>query len=200
MSMRSAIVAAAFALSVALVTAPQVAADTCCANAPITFDPPSAMPGDTVRLSGIACLNADNTGPLALDLGGFWLAKTNRPAQADPDTAPGPNLPPPPIVEGWLPFASVNRVMGPGDATIVVPDLPDGRYQLWWWCDNGAGPGGGIHYSPGPRLTIGDPPDTATVDARSAVPEDRPALPAAPFLALGVGVFAVLMRRQRFGR
>ena len=146
-----------------LLLAPPALADTCCANLPVRLDPRSAMPGDTVRLIGLECRNADNSGPLPLKLGAFWLWPGKRAAEGQPDVVPGPGLPADlPSTARWLPFATLPPpTAGRGDATIIVPDLPDGTYQLWWWCDDGTGPGGGIHYSTGPRLAIGVPPDTA---------------------------------------
>lgn len=148
----------------AMLLVPVAAADTCCANTAVELDPPSAEPGDVVRLIGLRCLNADNTGPLPLSLGAFWLSSGTRAAEVDPDTVPGPGLPQDlPPTEEWLPFASSPDASATsGRATIVVPDLPRGSYQLWWWCDDGSGPGGAIHYSIGPRLVIGAIPDTAT--------------------------------------
>ena len=154
--------ALATAILAALAWATPASADTCCANVPVRLDPPAAMPGDTVRLDGMECRNADNSGPLPLNLGSFWLATTNRPAEVDPDTTPGEGLPEMPPVEEWLAFDSVADgdagAAVPGTATITVPDLPDGRYQLWWWCDNGSGPGGGIHYFDGAETRGGPRP------------------------------------------
>lgn len=155
----------------AMLVAATALADTCCANLPVGLSPRSARSGDTVRLTGIECRNGDNSGPLPLNLSAFWLAPGRRPA-TDPADVPGLGLPAPdlPPVDRWLSFLSAptfnstNR----GDAAITVPVLPDGLYQLWWLCDNGGGPGSGIHYSTGPRLAIGVPPDTATEPVRSA--------------------------------
>jgi hypothetical protein len=173
-----------------LIFAPTVAADTCCANTSVVLHPATARPGDSVRVDGIACLNYDNSGPLALNVKSFWLSADDVPADADPGSAPGSglarlanDLPP---VEQWLPFASVPDAgqVRIGAATIVVPDVPRGSYQLWWLCDNGGGPGSGIHYSDGPRLKV-DPgsPDTATVDP---APARSPASPAALLVAIGL--------------
>jgi hypothetical protein len=192
---RSILRAMAMAIAAVLLHAPAVAADTCCANVPVQPEPGSAKAGDTVTLLGMECRDADNSGPRPLELGSFWLAATDRPAEPDPDTTPGAGLPAElPPVEEWLPFDTVpDGMVGPGDATITVPALPNGRYQLWWWCDDGSGPGGGIHYSTGPRLAIGVP-DTAT--AIAAVPEG-PAdagWPTWPALMLGLGVFVWSLR------
>lgn len=81
-----------------------------------------------------------------------------------------------------------------GSAAIVVPNLPDGRYQLWWLCDNGGGPGSGIHYSTGPRLAIGVAPDTATETARPPAASDSQAWRAWLALASGAIVFFVTVR------
>ena len=57
------------------------------------------------------------------------------PRERGAEGMPG-DLPP---TEEWLPFASVPAATaGSGDATITVPDLPDGTYQLWWWCPEGS--------------------------------------------------------------
>jgi len=37
----------------------------------------------------VACLDADNTGPLPLNLTGFWLSRDRVPADADPASVPG---------------------------------------------------------------------------------------------------------------
>lgn len=191
MGARTTLRAMIFGIVAVMLIAPPVFADTCCANVPVQLDPTAANPGDTVKLIGLECRNADNSGPNPLRLGSFWLATTDRAAETDPDTTPGAGLPEvlPPI-DDWLAFDSVpDEVTGPGDATITVPDLPDGRYQLWWWCDDGSGPGGGIHYSTGPRLAVGEVPDTAT---EAALPSDRtdgPAWPVGILIFLGVAVF-----------
>jgi hypothetical protein len=177
-----------------LLLAPAVLADTCCANLPVGLDPRSAMPGDVVRVVGLRCLNADNTGPLPVKVGAFWLAKGERTADADPESAPGPGLPAElPPIERWLHFATVpDPTKTVGDATIKVPDLPNGTYQLWWWCDDGSGPGGGIHYSTGPRLPIGGSPDTDTAIAVTPGSSGSSGWPAG--LAFGIFVFVWIAR------
>jgi hypothetical protein len=184
------------AIVVVLLLAPPVMADTCCANIPVQLDPPSAMPGDTVRLIGLQCRRADNSGPLPLNLGAFWLWPGKRAADAQPDTAPGPGLPGDlPPTEEWLSFATVpDVVVGSGDATITVPDLPDGTYQLWWWCDDGSGPGGGIHYSTGPRLAIGVSPNTDTEGGALPDASGSPGWPAGLVVAVGVAGFLLTLR------
>lgn len=186
-----------------LLLAPPVSADTCCANLPVELEPTAARPGDTVRLIGMECRDADNSGPLPLELGSFWLATTDRPAEGDPDTTPGVGPPDFPPVEDWHAFESVEAgaagVAAPGDATVTVPDLPDGRYQLWWWCDNGSGPGGGIHYSTGPRLAIGQVPDTATAAPLVAGREEGRDTPVGLVAGIGVAVFLWLLRQPMPG-
>ena len=183
-----------------LLVAPAVLADTCCANLPVGLSPRSADPGDVVRVTGLECRNADNSGPLPLHLGAFWLSLDRRPADADPGSVPGLGLPAPdlPPVERWHSFS---RVPGPsatvGDATLVVPDLAPGTYQLWWWCDDGSGPGGGIHYSTGPRLVVGGVPDTATEPTAGVT--GTPSDPVALVLALAAAVFVAISRRGPFG-
>ena len=196
MTARSTLRATIIGIAALLMLAPPALADTCCANVPVGLDPPSAMPGDIVRLTGIQCLKADNAGPLPLNLGAFWLAKGKRAAEAQPDTAPGPGLPGElPPVDKWLDFASVpDPTATSGNATITVPDLPHGTYQLWWWCDDGSGPGGGIHYSTGPRLAIGSSPDTATEASVPHGSSGSPGWPVGLVLALGVAVFVRLVR------
>ncbi len=193
-SLRALIIASA----AMLLMAPPVLADTCCANLPVDLEPTAARPGGAVRLIGMECRNADNSGPLPLVLGSYWLASTDRPAEAEPDTTPGEGLPALPPVEDWHAFASVAAgaagVAAPGDATIIVPELPDGRYQLWWWCDDGSGPGGGIHYSTGPRLVIGQAPDTATATPGVAGDDGRPAWPTGIVLGIGAVVFLWFLR------
>lgn len=151
-----------------LLLAPTALADTCCANIPVGLDPASAKPADTVRLIGMQCLRSNGSGPLPVNLGAFWLATTDRPA-IEPGDVPAVGLPQDlPPVDEWLAFDSVpDPSATSGDATIKVPQLSNGTYQLWWWCDDGSGPGGGIHYSTGPRLAIGGIPDTDTAETAS---------------------------------
>jgi hypothetical protein len=187
---RSILRAALIAAAALLLLAPAVLADTCCANIPVGLDPASAKPADTVRLIGMQCLRSDGTGPLALNIGSFWLATTERSA-IEPGDVPGPGLPQElPPVDEWLAFDSVpDPSAASGDATIKVPTLPNGTYQLWWWCDDGSGPGGGIHYSTGPRLTIGGSPDTDTAVVVSSGTSGSPVWPVGLGLALGAVVF-----------
>jgi hypothetical protein len=180
-------------IAAVLLLAPAALADTCCANTRVRLDSPSAKPGDAVRLIGMRCLHADNSGGLPLSLGSFWLWAGDRAGEADPDAVPGPGLPQDlPPVEEWLRFASVD--VAAGSAAIIVPNLPDGRYQLWWWCDNGGGPGSGIHYSTGPRLAIGVVPDTATEAVGSPGASGSRGWPVWLVLALGPSVFIGTLR------
>jgi hypothetical protein len=149
-------------------------ADTCCANTAVTLEPERALPGQTVTVRGIRCLNADNSGPLSLNLRAFWLSSASVPADPDPGSVPGSGIGIPadvPPVERWLPFADAGDAEG-DTASLVVPVVPRGSYQVWWLCDNGGGPGSGIHYSGGSRLAVGSRgPDTSTADpGPSAVP------------------------------
>ena len=194
MTVRSNLKATMLGIAAVLLLAPAVLAGTCCANTAIGLDPPSAMPGNAVRLFGMRCLNPDSAGSLPLNLGAFWLAADNRPATGNDE--PGSGLPAtlPPITE-WLPFDSApDPALGSGEATITVPDLPDGMYQLWWWCVE-TGPGGGIHYSSGPRLAVGDNPEQADAPATAAETvgransSSRPDWRAGLVLALGIAVF-----------
>lgn len=190
MQARSALARALVAGAAALAIAQPVSADTCCANVPVRPAPRSVDPGDVVTLTGLQCLRSDGSGPLALNLVSFWLTTGRRPAE-DPADVPG-NLPYPdlPDVATWYPFASAPAfdTAARGTATITVPEVSDGRYQLWWLCDNGGGPGSGIHYSTGPSLTVGSPPDTATAPV---VPADEPGSREwLAWLILGPGVVA----------
>lgn len=191
----------------ALAFTPVAFGDTCCANTSVALRPARAMPGDAVELDGIRCLAYDNTGPLALNLKAFWLSTDRVPADGDPGSVPGgparlaTDLPP---VERWLPFTSVSGAgaVGAGTATIVVPKLPSGSYQLWWLCDNGGGPGSGIHYSGGPRLVVGPgSPDTATATTPGREEGHDPArLLTIAFLAgVGIAGFALTWQRTRQG-
>lgn len=199
MTTRSILRAMVIAIAAVLVVAPAVLADTCCANLPVGLNPRSAMPGDVVLITGLECRNYDNTGPLPLSLGAFWLSTARRPADPDPGSVPGLGLPAPdlPPVEKWHRFASVPDASATaGDATIIVPDLPGGTYQLWWWCNDGSGPGGGIHYSTGPRLAVGGPPDTATEAVGTA---GIPGWPLEPLVAFWATVFVGMIRWGPFG-
>jgi hypothetical protein len=191
MQARSVFARALVASAAVLAIAQPVSADTCCANVPVQPAPRSVDPGDVVTLTGLQCLRSDGTGPLALNLVSFWLATGRRPAE-DPADVPG-NLPYPdlPDVATWYPFASAPPfdTATSAPATIVVPDVADGRYQLWWLCDNGGGPGSGIHYSTGPSLTVGSPPDTATAPVLPAGGSRPSAWPA--WLLLGPGMVAL---------
>lgn len=199
MTRRRMVTAVVLAAMTLLVLAPTALADTCCANTSVTPVPRSAMPGDTVRLDGIACLNYDNSGPLPLNPVEFWLSTDRVPADPNPGDAPGdPNvhladdLAP---TGQWFPFASVT-VEGEaaiGSATIVVPDLAAGKYQLWWRCDNGGGEGSGIHYSGGPLLAVGAAtPDTSTAEPASS---NQPAAPSGlPWLVAVAAGFLTLRR------
>jgi hypothetical protein len=191
-AVRSSIIAGA-ALALALSMAPPALADTCCANAEVDLSPRAASSGDRVELTNLQCLAADNSGPLPFAPGAFWLWPGNRPADTEPDTTPGEGFPQDmPATDEWLPFDSTQEgTDGTGSAVITVPDVRDGRYQLWWWCDDGTGAGGGIHYSTGPLLTVGDPPDTATADSVPLV--DRAPTGAMVALLLGVGATAFVI-------
>lgn len=203
MTRRSVLRGTVLAVVAVLLVAPTVLADTCCANIRVGLDPGFAKRGDIIQLTGLLCLNPDNTGPLQLNLGAFWLSPGRRPAENDPGSVPGLGLPAPdlPPVESWFSFRSVPSPQDPsGDVTIVVPDLPNGTYQLWWWCDNGSGPGGGIHYSNGPRLAIGAAPDTATSSVTEAPNQPGTSgLPIGEAMALGTAVFAGFLRWGPFG-
>jgi hypothetical protein len=106
-----------------VVLAPAALADTCCANTPVELVPAVAKSGQTASVSGVRCLNADNTGPLPLNLVGFWLSPGSRPAVSDPDTAPGAGVPSNmPDPESWPPFDSVTEAGdGSGSAVFTVP-------------------------------------------------------------------------------
>jgi hypothetical protein len=195
----SAVLALLLATPAVLLMAPAALADTCCANLRTSFDPPSAHSGQVIHVTGLQCLNYDNTGPLPLRLGAFWLSAARRPADPDPGSVPGLDLPFPdlPPVETWPTFATVpDPSVTTGSATIVVPDLPAGTYQLWWWCDDGSGPGGGIHYSTGPRLIVGGVPDTATepLGVMPSAPSSRNAL-----LVLAATALLWILRSGPFG-
>ena len=193
MTARSTLRAMVIGIAAVLLLAPTALADTCCANTAVRLDPPSAQPGEAVRLTGLRCLHADNSGGLPLSLGSFWLWAGHRVGETQLDTAPGPGLPQDlPPVEEWLPFDSVD--VAAASAVITVPDLPDGTYQLWWWCDNGGGPGSGIHYSTGPRLAIGVAPDTATEAVGSPDTPNSDGWPVWLVLAPGALVFIGTLR------
>ena len=89
MNRRRIVTAHVLAALTLVILAPTVMADTCCANTSVTPVPRTAMPGDTVRLDGMACLNADNSGPLPLNPVEFWLSTDRVPADPNPGDAPG---------------------------------------------------------------------------------------------------------------
>ena len=194
------------AVVASLVVAPIALADTCCANTSVTFAPRAAEPRDEVRVDGLACLNSDNSGPLELNLVSFWLSTDDIPADPDPGSVPGSPLVHPaddlPPVEDWIPFGEVPGAgaVSSGSATIVVPDLPRGTYQLWWLCDNDGGPGSGIHYSGGTRLKVGGAPDTSTLEPAGIRDPAVGSWPPVPLLALvGMVAFVATMRHLRRG-
>ena len=184
----------AIAIAAALLLPSSALADTCCANTAVRLDPRVATVGESVRLIGIQCLRADNSGPLPLELDAFWLWSGKRAAERYPDTAPGPGLPQDlPPTQAWHRFATVPDPAGiAGDATITVPDLPRGSYQLWWRCGNEPTPESGIHYSTGPRLTIGAAPETDVAVTRARGSSSEPGAPI-PLLLLAIGVAAFLL-------
>ena len=100
------------AVVASLVVAPVAFADTCCANTSVTFAPRAAEPRDEVRVERIACLGADNSGPLALNLVSFWLSTDDIPAEPSPGDVPGSDLvhlaDDLPAVEAWIPFEAVS--------------------------------------------------------------------------------------------
>jgi hypothetical protein len=202
MSVRPVLCGTVAAIAMVVLAASVVLADTCCANTPVGFQPSAARPGTTVRVTGIRCLNADNSGPLPVVLDGFWLWSGHRAADAHPDTVPAPGLPEAlPDVGQWLPFESVRPAAdGSGVGAFTVPRLADGTYQIWWICNNDQGPGSGIHYGTGSRLTVGAPPETAavgpTASPRSAGPEPALAL----LFGLSAGAFVLTLVSTRFSR
>jgi len=183
---RSLLLAAAAALALA----PAALGDTCCANVAVGLSPRTADPGDQVTVAGIRCLHYDNSGPVAFAAARFYLHRGHEAADPNPGDVPGngPGLPSDlPTTDRWPAFDSVASSDGlVGSAVLTVPQLRSGSYQLWWWCDDGSGPGGGIHYSDGPRLTISGTPDTdAALPDLSGEPADR-----APLVLLGIGAAA----------
>src|SRR5262245_14980993 len=118
-------------LTAVLLAASVALADTCCANTSVGLDPSTATWGELVTAIGIVCLGPDNSGPLPLELTGFWLSKDHVPADADPGSVPGNgsrlanDLP---DDEAWLPFDSVNSIgdAAAGIATFPVPAVPSG--------------------------------------------------------------------------
>jgi hypothetical protein len=171
----------------AALTAPAALADTCCGTADVRFEPPSAAPGVTVTVEDIRCVEADGATSLDLaTLDRFWLTTMPRDAFLESEASID--------YESWPTFAEVrDPTEAEGTATIVVPGLPPGSYQLWWGC---AGSDGSVvrHYATGSPLRVGPPtPDTstaATVDDRSG---GRPDL---VVLALALtGTLLALLRR-----
>ena len=193
MTARSTLRAVVIGIAAVLLLAPAALADTCCANTRVTLDPPSAKPGDAVRLIGMRCLRADNSGGLPLSLGSFWLWAGDRAGEADPDTAPGPGLPQDlPPVEKWLPFDSVD--VAAGSAAIIVPQPARWQVPAVVVVRQRRGAREWIHYSTGPRLAIGVVPDTATEAARPPGVSDSHGWRAWLVLALGAIVFVVTVR------
>lgn len=190
-----------------LLLAPIAAADTCCANTAVEIEPRSANPGDVVRVNGITCLNADNTPGAVFKPERFWFWPGSRAAEGAPDVVPGEGLPQDlPPVDTWPSFTSaIKPASGPAIAVLSVPELSEGTYQLWWWCDGG-GPGGGIHYSTGPRLVVGMP-DTSTVEPAAAqgqangggwtVPSVLAIAGIGALLFLGLDTVSARVRRRR---
>lgn len=186
------------AIVATIMLAPVAVADTCCANTAVRPEPAIATAGQTVRMIGIRCLNADNTPSSTGDPQRFWLWPGHRAADSAPDTTPGEGLPASlPAVETWPSFGSVQQDGAlPGTATLTLPaTLRPGTYQLWWWCD-GFGPGGGIHYSTGPRLSVG-PPDTAIAADPSPATPPSGVGSTLPLLVIGVVAFLASLAGTR---
>lgn len=167
MNTRAAAIGSLSGLTAVLLAASVALADTCCANTAVGLDHSSATIGDAVTATGIVCLGPDDSGPLPLNLTGFWLSRDRLPAVALPGGGgDGGRLANDlPDVETWLPFETVtgSGTAATGTATFTVPAVASGSYQLWWHCENGAGPGSGIHYSGGSRLRVHTTgPNTAT--------------------------------------
>lgn len=162
---------AAAVVGVALAV-PPVRADTCCANTPVQLQPEVADPGQAVRATGLRCLASDNSATVDQKPVRFWLWPGARAGEDEPDTTPGEGLPADlPDTEAWPAFGSVEVLGSTFRATLTVPRLASRSYQLWWWCEGG-GPGGGIHYSTGPRLAVGLPDTAAAPSDRSSPPGD----------------------------
>lgn len=169
-----------------------VSADTCCGSSEVGLDPPQGEPGDTVTLEGLACKAADGSGssPLAL-LGGFHL---------DADSPEG-SLGDAPDAAEWPAFSTVADPDAlAGSASIVIPEVPDGRYRLWWACHDPGDPDGAsfaLQYSTGPRLVVGSPPDTSTAGSSgpTVIERGRLILSAAGLLGLLLGMLGTRARR-----
>ena len=176
----------------ALAVVPTAHADVCCGTAEVTFDPPSALPGSTVRAEGLRCVEAvsrdgvtEGAVEMPLILGRFWLTSSDRDTFLESPESWS--------TDGWYEFAKVpDPTARTGAAVFLVPDLPPGGYQLWWECPDVR------HFSTGPLFRVG-PPDTATV----AVPEARRSVSTAGIVivALGaLGFIAGMLRRPVPGR
>jgi hypothetical protein len=182
---------AAVVLVATLALAPVASADVCCGTADVTFDPPRAQAGKTVTLDGLVCVDpANGTQATLASLRGFWLTRQDDRAFLDDPARPDP--------AEWPAFASVpDPNAKTGSATIVVPSLRDGRYNLWWACQDAASADSYVlHASTGSRLVVGPPPETATETA----PEPTPTSPRADWLLVlagGAGVVAYLVRKPR---
>lgn len=186
----------------ALALAPAALADTCCANVVVQLSPVTASPGERVTASGIRCLRYDNSGPIEFAPSKFYLSAGHQSADANPGDTPGNGQGLPadlPAVEHWPALRDHTAAAGGiGSAVLVVPDLPGGSYQLWWWCDNGGGPGSGIHYSDGPRLTVTGSPETdASASEHVAQTGEQALLPVVVGFWAGLGMLLVLRLRHR---
>lgn len=148
---RSSMSAALAALAALLLVAPVALAHTCCGSTAVVLDPSETVVGATVELVGLTC-EADERMPLET-LTGFWLTTQARDSFLEDPARPDP--------ASWHPFASIEDPTATvGSATITVPDLPDGRYYLWWACRETAGETASyvLQWSEGGRLVVGSPP------------------------------------------
>ena len=94
----------------------------------------------------------------------------------------------------WPAFDNVSPAAdGSGAVSFTVPRLESGTYQLWWRCDNDDGPGSGIHYGTGERLSVAALPATSTHSAARSWLQSRPPIAVLAFVLAGGALASIAL-------
>jgi hypothetical protein len=172
----------------AVAAAPAVLADSCCGEHPDLVARPSvATPGMAVTFAHISCTGLGDPPPKLSSLRRYLLTTDSI---ADVTN----NL----DASSWSQF---KEIVAPdsttGGARIVVPELPDGDYFLWWTCETAPGVFA-YHYAPEAVLTIAatlPPTDTDTVQRSADRGQPDPRLALLAGVAAAVAVLCRLRSR-----